>query len=520
MRSTRPAFLTKLIPVVVITISISFSGCFLAWADHAQFTSSQLFNANSWPGDPNDAGIYGQGFTPSLDVIPDPNHSPLDLVGLDRFTFFKDGNTDAASNIKLAIVDNFYLDLAGLTTSRSEFVGISTNTIATTAGLSVGDGYTFEFASLQLEYGSDYGALFVNDDGFGNLTPIKVSALTADYAETPPSSGLFLPKSNYGGEFDFQYSTSNFINSNQFGDFLFGFSEGGDAKFEAVFDLDDPRDTDFEFESSFLNNANTWAGDPNDPGIYGQGFRPALEASQAGHLATDTVGLDHFSFFKDGRMDGQTDIKLAIIDDMFMDLDGLKTSSGGVVGVSSNTISSTAGLSLGDEYTFDFGGLELNYIDDYAAIFVNEDPNGNLTPIKVSALIVDYEETDPNSGIFAPAANYGEQGDFQYAASSALDMPGVGSFLISFADGGDAKFRAVFDTAGIDGDFNGDGRADGLDFLEWQRDPNVGLLSDWETNYGTPIASAVAPVPEPGSCVLLGTVVLAHLSLRRRIDNK
>ena len=508
--------------VCMIAVLWAISICFasttsIAKADHTQFTTSLLSDANSWPGDAENPGIFGQGFTPGLNASPDPGHSDLEFVGLDRFTFFKDGNTDAASNIKLAIVDNIFLNLVNLNTSRSEFVGISTNTIASTAGLSVGDPYTFEFASLQLEYGTDYGAIFVNDDGFGNLAPVKVSALTADYQETSP--GFFEPASNYGGSFDFQYATSNFINSNLFGDFLFGFSEGGDTKFEAVFDLDDSRDTDFEFQTAFLTDANTWPGDPSDPGIFGQGFSPALDPSQVGHLAMDTVGLDRFSFFKDGHLDGQSDIKLAILDDKFMDLDGLTTSSSGVVGISTNTIASTVGLAVGDEYTFYFDGLELNYIGDYAAVFVNEDASGNLTPIKVSALTADYSETFPGSGVFEPSSNYGEQGDFQYAASSELDMPGVGSFLTSFADGGDAKFKAVFDTDGIPGDFDNDGDVDGADFLQWQReDGSAESFALWQSNYGSPAQSltAASAVPEPSSLLCAGVLGMGIFLLRRR----
>ena len=201
-----------------------------------QFTSSFLDDANTWPGSETDVGIYAQGFRPSLDASPDPGHADTDLVGLDRFTFYKDGYTDAASDIKLAIVNNIWLELSALTTSSAEFVGISTNSIASTAGLSADDPYTFEFSSLQLEYGADYGAIFVNDDGLGNLTPVKVSALTADYAETSEGSGVWLPVSNYGTETDYQYSTSSYIDSGTFGDYLVGFSDGGDAKFEAIFD--------------------------------------------------------------------------------------------------------------------------------------------------------------------------------------------------------------------------------------------------------------------------------------------
>jgi hypothetical protein len=55
------------------------------------------------------------------------------------------------------------------------------------------------------------------------------------------------------------------------------------------------------------------------------------------------------------------------------------------------------------------------------------------------------------------------------------------------------------------GDFNGDGRVDGRDFLEWQRgnSPNsfsAADLVEWQTGYGTtPALSANLSVPEPTS---------------------
>ena len=75
-------------------------------------------------------------------------------------------------------------------------------------------------------------------------------------------------------------------------------------------------------------------------------------------------------------------------------------------------------------------------------------------------------------------------------------------------------------SAGTPGDFNGDGHVDGLDFLEWQRDPSIGDLADWEANYGTwPPAAASSAVPEPTSAVLLvltGSLALLGNSQRKR----
>ena len=68
------------------------------------------------------------------------------------------------------------------------------------------------------------------------------------------------------------------------------------------------------------------------------------------------------------------------------------------------------------------------------------------------------------------------------------------------------------------GDFDFDGDVDGEDFLIWQRDPSVGSLTDWETNYGSvaglPLSAAVS-VPEPYSSMLALAVWLA-LTLNAR----
>ncbi|QDS99280.1 PEP-CTERM sorting domain-containing protein [Adhaeretor mobilis] len=65
--------------------------------------------------------------------------------------------------------------------------------------------------------------------------------------------------------------------------------------------------------------------------------------------------------------------------------------------------------------------------------------------------------------------------------------------------------------SGFAGDFDEDGDVDGADFLVWQRDPGVGSLADWQTNYGSAASSATATaVPEPttGILLMLGTVSL------------
>ena len=66
----------------------------------------------------------------------------------------------------------------------------------------------------------------------------------------------------------------------------------------------------------------------------------------------------------------------------------------------------------------------------------------------------------------------------------------------------------------IDGDFDNDGDVDGFDFLLWQRDTSIGLLSHWETNFGETgggpaLAASSSAVPEPGTVTLLSLGLLA-----------
>ena len=69
----------------------------------------------------------------------------------------------------------------------------------------------------------------------------------------------------------------------------------------------------------------------------------------------------------------------------------------------------------------------------------------------------------------------------------------------------------------IPGDFDNDGSVDGQDFLVWQRDPNIGDLTDWQANYGAgSLASSIA-VSEPcslGFCLM--SLVAGFISLKIR----
>ncbi len=109
-------------------------------------------------------------------------------------------------------------------------------------------------------------------------------------------------------------------------------------------------------------------------------------------------------------------------------------------------------------------------------------------------------------------------GTFAGLAEGAL----VGNFggtdlFVSYA-GGDGNDVSLFTTlAGLSGDFDGDDDVDGADFLAWQRDPGVGNLSDWQTNYGTTalLTAASTPVPEPSALLLGALASLLGFPFRR-----
>lgn len=74
---------------------------------------------------------------------------------------------------------------------------------------------------------------------------------------------------------------------------------------------------------------------------------------------------------------------------------------------------------------------------------------------------------------------------------------------------------------GLAGDFDGNGRVDGLDFLFWQRGETTppldpGLLAEWENNYGNPIVSNSQSVPEPSAFILFGLAAGVMFGTRRQ----
>ena len=116
---------------------------------------------------------------------------------------------------------------------------------------------------------------------------------------------------------------------------------------------------------------------------------------------------------------------------------------------------------------------------------------------------------DPANTVLPTAsANTGTFGRWQYIPSEDVFM------LYNNVD--ENVFFYRLPSQGLDGDFDTDGDVDGNDFLTWQRNPSVGDLADWQSDFGLPGAvSASTSVPEPGGMALILTGVLLMARKRR-----
>lgn len=76
----------------------------------------------------------------------------------------------------------------------------------------------------------------------------------------------------------------------------------------------------------------------------------------------------------------------------------------------------------------------------------------------------------------------------------------------------------LFAAPGLPGDFNGDDRVDGNDFLVWQRgfgsEYDAGDLADWKSNFGQ--SGGVSAIPEPSTLCLAGAAIASAAVVRRR----
>jgi hypothetical protein len=151
------------------------------------------------------------------------------------------------------------------------------------------------------------------------------------------------------------------------------------------------------------------------------------------------------------------------------------------------------------------------------------DSSGNLqliartgTPIEVASgdsRIISSLSFFTSSEVLIDEPDIAGNGDPLRSGLSRFNKYGQLVFRASFSDGSQGIFVSD-QVAGVPGDFDSDGDVDGRDFLVWQRNPSVGDLEDWQTNYGASSLSASIAVPEPGSWALLLGITLLVRRLR------
>ena len=145
-----------------------------------------------------------------------------------------------------------------------------------------------------------------------------------------------------------------------------------------------------------------------------------------------------------------------------------------------------------------------------------------------TTVVGEFELSDSEYGTFDQAGNlieWNESADGGgtqrgirgggWGSAASLDADARNDFL-PLTDRLDFGFRLAKVVPFTPGDFDMDGDVDGADFLLWQRDPGVGLLADWETNFGDggPLIAEASAVPEPSTLALLA-LALGAVSLRR-----
>jgi hypothetical protein len=294
----------------------------LAWSGSAKavvWTSSLSGNGSAaFPTDPgtglgNWNAIYAQGFsagtnTAVLNTPADPGVVSGNTVNLTQFTFFRSGRTSVnddgtggtlptPTNVRMAIVNNFFVNLNTFTTSSPELVALSTNTMASipVSSATSGEALTFNFAYAPISYGPasdfntawDYAAIFVTVNGT-TITPVKVPAIIVNYSDNPPGSMTnYAPIHDYGDHTqDYRNAVSNFINAGYF----------------ATFNNNDYADADFV--ASF-NSVVPIQGDMNNDGHVNAADILAMEKALTGSSTqTADYNVAHGDFNKDGQLTG------------------------------------------------------------------------------------------------------------------------------------------------------------------------------------------------------------------------
>ena len=115
----------------------------------------------------------------------------------------------------------------------------------------------------------------------------------------------------------------------------------------------------------------------------------------------------------------------------------------------------------------------------------------------------------------ADISSTGSWSNFQVFSLNGVTIANDSTSVIRLNMGGDGFDLDSFTfVETLVGDFDQNGIVNGHDFLEWQRNPSVGDLSDWETNYGLSTTASFQTVPEPATLTL--ALVITLLAVHRR----
>jgi hypothetical protein len=167
-----------------------------------------------------------------------------------------------------------------------------------------------------------------------------------------------------------------------------------------------------------------------------------------------------------------------------------------------------------------FTRLAVYFTDGTGAFFDAEGDSIGSVPIGTSGTYIIPTNIMNDANGSGPLDEVGLQPSGILGIGIATNTDGPGLYQID-------NFRVIIEVPLTQpGDFDEDGDVDGRDFLLWQRNPNIGLLSDWQANYGfnggglqtvidvKDFLSATS-VPEPGSLLLLALTTVS-CGLRRR----
>jgi hypothetical protein len=159
--------------------------------------------------------------------------------------------------------------------------------------------------------------------------------------------------------------------------------------------------------------------------------------------------------------------------------------------------------------------------------------------IATSKALAEVSKLNPSSNPGAPLAPLTINGGATFDLGTAFNVGGVQDlsfrFLLTSDVAGNGFAGEVRYAAGVSGDYNGDARVDGADFLLWQRSYNASVtpgtgadgsgnglvdaadLALWKSNFGTGGATVAATaIPEPTSLTAAMTAItLACLTVRR-----